>query len=285
MFASFIVSLRPAAQAPIGNSTGKSLHGLFFNMLEQQDATLASRLHEDNAARPLTVSPLRGRIKYEGDQRIVTPDQMYWVRYTTLSDELFNALSKILLGKFLYRDCVKLDGAEFKVEDVAVEPERSRGWARLSSAEELWNRADTTTDIALRFASPTTFRQRGLSLQFPIPANVFHSYRERWNAFTHLPIDDGLIPWVEENVAVEAHHLQTRRMWYSDYELHGFIGWVRFTAKKQDAIRLKQLNALADFAFFSGTGHKTTQGMGQTRRIQYEPNNSERTEAGEKKNV
>ena len=27
------------------------------------------------------------------------------------------------------------------------------------------------------------------------------------------------------------------------------------------------LNALADYAFFCGTGHKTTQGMGQTRRL------------------
>jgi CRISPR-associated endoribonuclease Cas6 len=34
-----------------------------------------------------------------------------------------------------------------------------------------------------------------------------------------------------------------------------------------DVDKLKALNALADFAFYCGTGAKTTMGMGQTRRI------------------
>ena len=267
MFASFVISLKPAAPAPIGNSTGASLHALLFNLVAQENAALAEQLHADAQSKPFTVSPLRGRIKFENGRRIATPEQTYSVRYSTLADDLFNALSKILLGKFLYRGTVTLDGAEFIVQDVAVEPDKSRGWGGISSAEEIWTRASTGSDIALRFSSPTTFKQRGLNLLFPIPSNVFHSYRERWNAFTPFPIDEGLIPWVEQNVAVEAHELRTQMIWFGDFQLHGFTGWCRYTAKDQDATRLKQLNALADFAFFCGTGQKTTQGMGQTRRI------------------
>lgn len=267
MFASFVVTLRPTQTASIGNSSGKSLHGLFFKMLEQQDRALAERVHAESDFKPLTVSPLRGRLKPDGLRHIATPDQLYWARYTILSDELFNALSKILLGKFMYRDSVTLDGAEFAVQNVTVDPEWSRGWGHISSAEEIWENAAAAPEVTLRFASPTTFRQRGLSLMFPIPSNVFHTYVEKWNMFTQIPIDDGFIPWVEQNVAVEAHELQTRMMWYGDYQLHGFMGWVRYTAKDQDAARLKQMNALADFALFCGTGHKATQGMGQTRRL------------------
>ncbi len=270
MFASFVVSLKPEASASIGHSVGRSLHGLLLNLIAEHDPALAECLHADVPVKPFTVSPLRGKIKREGNCALVSPDQIYSVRYTTLSDELFNALSQILLGKFLYRGQVTLDGADFQVQDVIVEPARSRGWGQLSSAEEVWERARPAVEIPLRFSSPTTFHQRGLNLLFPIPSNVFHSYREKWNAFAAPAIDDEFIPWVEQNVAVEAHELRTRMIWFGDFQLHGFTGWCRFTVKDQDATRLKQLNALADFAFFCGTGAKTTQGMGQTRRIVHE---------------
>jgi CRISPR-associated endoribonuclease Cas6 len=267
VFAAFVVFLRPTVAATIGNAVGKSLHGLFFNLITQKDPALAQQLHIPNQRQPFTVSTLRGRFRREGLRNGVSPDQVYSVRYTTLSDELFNALSQILLGKYLYRGTVTIDDVEFKVTDVTVEPDKSRGWGRLSAAEEIWEQAQASIDITLRFASPTTFRQRGLNLMFPLPANVFYSYREKWNAFTPFPIDDAFPAWVEQNVAVEAHELRTRMMWFSDFQLHGFTGWCRYTVKDRDPQRLKQLNALADFALFSGTGQKTTQGLGQTRRL------------------
>lgn len=267
MFAAFVVSLRPANAATIGNAVGKSLHGLLFNLITQKDPALAQQLHTPNQRQPFTVSTLRGRFKRDGLRNGVSPDQVYSVRYTTLSDELFNALSHILLGKYLYRGTVTLDGVEFKVTDVTVEPDKSAGWGTVSSAQEIWEQASASTNITLRFASPTTFRQHGLSLMFPLPANVFHSYREKWNAVTAFHIDDELITWVDQFVAVDAHELRTRQVWFSDFQLHGFTGWCRYTVKDRDPRRLKELNALADFALFSGTGHKTTQGMGQTRRL------------------
>ncbi len=270
MFASFVVSLQPQEPASLSGNLGASLHGLFFNLVAQQDGALAERLHADAQSKPFTVSPLRGRMQHQNGRQIALPTNTYWVRYTTLSDELFAALNAILVGKYLYREQVTLCGQSFQVTDVQVEPREDETWACLSSAEELWTRASPAPEITLRFASPTTFKQRGLNLLFPIPANVFHSYREKWNAFTLLPIDDAFIPWVEQNVVVEAHHLQTRSVELGDGSLRGFTGWVRYGAVDKDPTRLKQLNALADFAFFCGTGQKTTQGMGQTRRIKAE---------------
>ncbi len=266
MFASFVVMLRPQAAASIGNSTGKSLHGLFFSLLGEENQTLFEQTHAGSETRPVTVSPLRGVMKRQDFRRLVTPDQLYSVRYTTLSDELFNALSKILLRKFIYRGKVEIDGVEFVVQDVAVEPDKSRGWGMISSAEEIWERATTEREATLRFVSPTAFKQKEMNLVFPIPKNVFYSYRDKWNKFAPVPIDDGFVPWVEENVAVEAHDLATRMVWFSDFQKQGFVGQVRYVARKHDPARLRQLNALADFAFFCGTGQKTTQGMGQTRR-------------------
>jgi CRISPR-associated endoribonuclease Cas6 len=270
MLASFIISLEPIQTAPVGNSLGASLHGLFFNLLREGDAALARRVHDADAVKPFTVSPLNGKLPRVAGERMAVAGLTYWARFTTLTEEVYHALNPVLLGRFLRGGAVTLDGVEFKVVDVATEPREEKRFGRLSSAEEIWVRAQPESNITLRFASPTTFKQRGLNLMFPIPANVFHSYRERWNAFTPYPVDEGFIPWAEQNVAVEAHHLQTRMIWFGEFQLHGFTGWCRFTTKDKDAARLKQLNALADFAFFCGTGQKTTQGMGQTRRIREE---------------
>lgn len=268
MFASFAVTLRPTVAATIGNATGKSLHGLFFSLLEDHDRALFEQVHAAHQLRPLTVSPLLGEFTRDGFRRRVSPAQLYWVRYTTLSEELFNALSKILLRKFIYRGKVSLDGVEFTVQDVAVEPDQSQGWGSLATPEELWERASMQREVALRFTSPTAFNQNKMNLLFPIPRNVFYSYREKWNAFTRLPIGDEFIPWVEQNVAVEAHALSTRMVWFSEFQKHGFVGWVRYIAREANPARLQEMNALADFAFFAGTGIKTPMGMGQTRRAE-----------------
>jgi len=50
----------------------------------------------------------------------------------------------------------------------------------------------------------------------------------------------------------------------------GFLGEVTFSITKARALNqahVWQLNALADYAPFCGTGRKTTLGMGQTRRL------------------
>ncbi len=51
--------------------------------------------------------------------------------------------------------------------------------------------------------------------------------------------------------------------------IHGFVGTCSFQLTSKVAEKIaQQINCLADFAFFAGTGRKTTHGMGMTRRIQ-----------------
>ena len=47
----------------------------------------------------------------------------------------------------------------------------------------------------------------------------------------------------------------------------GGFGDVTFEALDNHAVHLRTLNLLANFAFYSGVGSKTTMGMGQARRL------------------
>jgi CRISPR-associated endoribonuclease Cas6 len=272
MLASFVVSLRPLSPAPLSDGLGAALHGLFFNLVRQGDAALAQWLHEAEGAKPFTVSPLRGKFRRVHQHAVAMPDQTYWVRYTTLSDELFGALNAVLLHTYLGQESVTLCGQPFMVSDVEVEPREHKTWGRLMELAELWQAAEPTAQLTLRFYSATAFKQRGASLLFPLPFNIFQSYREKWNQVCQkdlagFAVDDAFLRWVEANVLVEAHELKTAHVPFGDFGLRGFVGWVRYVARDPAALRLKQWNALADFAFFCGTGMKTTQGMGQTRRV------------------
>lgn len=69
-------------------------------------------------------------------------------------------------------------------------------------------------------------------------------------------------------MTLSRYKLQTRILHFINYQEVGFEGECSFEITDDtDEERLKWLNTLADFAFYCGTGAKTTMGMGQTRRI------------------
>ena len=106
----------------------------------------------------------------------------------------------------------------------------------------------------------------------PEPRAVFASYLNKWQAFSGQPIEPGaaFLDWIEQCVAVSRFDLRSEVLKFDTYPLIGGVGRVAYTVVRRDredmpAMRL--LNILADYAWFCGTGHKTTQGMGQTRRV------------------
>jgi len=267
MLASFLIFLKPKALAPVGRTLGRSLHGLFMSLLADADPKLADQLHRPMPVKPFTVSMLRGRLLRRGDQRLASPDEVYRVRYTVLADEVFAALSNILLGKYFYHDAVYLDGQPFEIVDIVVEPASSRGWAGLASYEQLCDEAQAKKRIALRFASPTTFRTGDVNLLFPLPLSVFGSYLRKWEAFSPISMDDGLRDFVAEQVVAERYELETKVVRYGNFQVNGFTGVCRYRVLGGDEALMWAVNVLAGFALFAGTGQKTTQGLGQTRRV------------------
>ena len=128
--------------------------------------------------------------------------------------------------------------------------------------------------IKMEFLSPTTFRAGNLDSPLPEPGAVFHSWLSRWNDFAppDRRISTELLETVRTNVAISAHRMRTERHDLGRSQVVGFVGEVTFVitkARRLNQALVWQLNALADYAEFCGTGRKTTHGMGQTRRMQH----------------
>lgn len=266
MLASFLVYLRPTNQAPLSSHPGRSLHGLFINLLADTDPELADRLHSQMPNKPFTVSSLMGRFARDGSRQIVTPDEVYRVRYTVLTEEIFAGLSQTLLNRYLYGQAVEIDREPFQIERISADPQDTKGWGQVTSYQDLFQQRDQAQEIRLRFSSPTAFKTGDIHLLFPLPRSVFNSYRRTWRTFVEIPLSEDLMDFVEQHVVVSYYKLRTEVIRAGRFHLIGFVGNCTYRIMDEDPVRVGELNALADFALFAGTGMKTTQGMGQTRR-------------------
>jgi CRISPR-associated endoribonuclease Cas6 len=103
---------------------------------------------------------------------------------------------------------------------------------------------------------------------FPTPALLFGSLAAAWNRISPQPLDKAALrAYAEETVVVGLYRMASRMVRYWGQPQIGAAGTVTYLLKdRRHHDMIRALNTLADFAFYSGVGYKTTMGMGQVRR-------------------
>lgn len=229
----------------------RALHANLLRWIDAAAPELAAEVHDRPVRKPFTVSPLTaGR------------NGGWECRVTLLADVLWPVLSEGVqqVGH------LDLDGRVLPIalEDASVV---------YRSYDELQTSIRTDTYLRMAFVSPTTFRAGQLDSPLPEPGAVFHSWLSHWNDFAppNRHISTALLDVVHEVVAIaEIRDLRTERHDLGRSSPVGFVGQVTYAithARLLNQADVWRLNALAQYAEFCGTGRKTTQGMGQTRRL------------------
>jgi CRISPR-associated endoribonuclease Cas6 len=273
MFLSSVIPLTPLfTPAPAPRFFGREAHALFLDLIRRADPALAQSLHEPRGDKPFTVGILFPSPVRTGEG----PRVGVGVRFTAFEPCLAQLLAQDVLPK-LPRE-VRLGNAMFAtgapITDRAAHP-----WAGASSAEELvnkWFQSEDLTGFAkpvrsdrvtLEFATPTTHRQIHRNVLFPLPAQMWGGWLRAWNAFAQPAFEDDLIARVEQDVTISRYALKTEVVDFGEHRAAGWVGRATFNYFSRERALWRVLNLLADFAFFCGTGYKTTQGMGMTRRV------------------
>jgi CRISPR-associated endoribonuclease Cas6 len=103
---------------------------------------------------------------------------------------------------------------------------------------------------------------------FPTPALLFGSLAAAWNHVSPQPVDKAAVrAYAEETVVVGLYRMASKMVRYWGQPQIGAVGTVSYLLKdRRDHEMIRALNTLADFAFYSGVGYKTTMGMGQVKR-------------------
>jgi len=272
---SSVIRLHALRDGLLPQTQGHFALAAFLDIVRQVDEDLAAVLHDRNARptgtpagrKPFTLSPLHGLpAPRQGEARLRAGHEC-WLRVTLAGEALFGTfIHRFLRGEA--RPEIRLGAMTFGVSEVLTTP-GSHPWAGYTTAEALLAEARAEDTIALEFASPFGFSLGDNRVEImPRPELLFGGLSKKWEQWCGLPLPASVErDWLRENVLVSEWRMQSRMLRYDKQPQVGSEGMAMFRLFNADTATLCALNALADFAFYAGVGRKTTQGMGQVRRL------------------
>ena len=275
---SLVLNLLPQSPIPPQYLTGRHLHALFLTLVSSVDSTLGDRLHDSTADKAFTLSPLQinspllkggkggSKLQYSHQQPIPAGTPCWW-RISLLDDTLFGKLTQLWLNLNPNRPW-HLGPADLYITSIQGTPQSIQPWANASTYAQLYEEAnDRNSSINLTFSTPTAFRQGQYDTTLPTRESVFNSLLSRWNKYSGIEFPQIAI----ESIFPSFVNIHTEILADSRSKFIGIIGEVTYKILGAvEPIQIKQINALADFALYTGVGRKTTMGMGMMRRL-YSP--------------
>src|SRR6266446_6588742 len=271
---------------------GQKTLALFLEeLVQKQDAALATQLHAPRNAKPFTTAILpqartdrgprsRAVPDHQGVRQVVLYKGAMQIRLTLLDDGLYPHVSQFFLQHLSGVPLLRLGRSELAVSRVMTTPESGEPWAGFARFEELLARAsENETAWHIQFVTPTAFKSGDADMLLPVPRLCFQSWLNSWDEHSPLPFFQDkalrrafLAEVVEWGVSVTYDQLRLAQapLYFNDVRTReqGFVGACRFTIRpsRVEPVYRKILATLAAYSYYAGTGRKTTMGMGLTRR-------------------
>ena len=270
---SAVIRLMPPEDVTLRPTMGHHAHAAFLSLLRMSDPEKAEEIHATAAQKPFTVSPLIGDGERRGNFLRIRAGTECWLRFTFLDDGLFVHFGNAFLTQNL--PSIRLGGATFQLSRLVSSGTETNDWSGAKAYEALMESARTDTRMRVRFHSPTAFRKlspRGQKTRNDPHIDLVRCYQSwvnKWNAFAPMHIDkQRLLDFVARHAGLTAVESKSRMLDFGKHKAIGFVGSCayQFFDDEGNPEMLRLVNLLADFAFYCGTGYKTTMGMGQTRR-------------------
>ena len=272
---STLISLIPETDVTLRPTMGHHAHAAFLAIIRKSDPNLAETLHAQSAQKPFTVSPLIAKGTRRGDHLHIQAGAECRLRFTFLNDELFQHFGKAFLT--LTMPPIRLGEAVFQVRQMTSHATEERSWSKNETYVELVQSAKTDTQMSFRFYSPTAFRgmtprgQKTRQDAYLDLVRCYQSWVNKWNAFAPMEFDKAeILAFVREYIQLTSVATETKKLNFGRHTEFGWVGTCAYVFYPEDSLDenlLRAANCLADFAFYCGTGYKTTMGMGQTRRV------------------
>lgn len=285
-----VLKLTANRAGSLNSTVGELGHAAFYSAIDAVDPALAQRVHDAEARKPFSLSPLYGYWQSPKDKRIhIGAGQEGWLRLGLLDEDLFAAFMQHILYSGVTGGApgIQLGDIPFTITESLGTP-GAHPWVGYTTIEQLLALTDAPDRWVLEFESPTAIRwgqadkngeidkgSRRVEI-FPQPRLVIASLRTRWNRMMDaLYADEGeqfkydlaFEEWVERNVVVsKVFQWETQPFPYKRQTYVGGLGKLEYrlldTSNREYATHFHRLLHLA---FFAGVGYKTTHGLGQVR--------------------
>lgn len=224
---------------------------------------------------PHSLLPIPSTITFN-HRKPIAPGTPCWWRISLLDDRLFSRLNQLWLN--LNPDQPwHLGPADLHITSVLGTPQSTQPWANFCNYQQLYEQAsEHDRKITLQFYTPTAFRQGKFDSAMPTPDCVFGSLLRRWNHYSSMELPTDILETVQSSyfdIRTEVAIDPRRQFQHTSAKTNpcehfiGCVGKVTYQVLGNvDALTLRRLNTLADFALYAGVGRKTPMGMGMCRR-------------------
>jgi CRISPR-associated endoribonuclease Cas6 len=265
MLTAAVIHLEAAEDGVLESGTGRAVHGFWFHRWQAVDPAFATELHDHSGTQPFTLSSLMDLPRPRRGEVTVPEGTTAWFRVTTLTA----ALSARLTGAWLpgLPATVTIAGLRWRVLGHVTDRD-AHPWAGCATPQDLAAAhllaARPPRAWRFTFATPTAFHGTAGHLPFPLPGPLVGSWLRRWQAFGPVLLPEDQAEAVQAGLAVSAYRLKTVPLRERGRVTIGCVGWLKLYATRLDAPTRAVVDLLAAYAFWVGSGHRTTQGMGMT---------------------
>lgn len=280
MLISLVALLRAQRPGAVPLTTGELMQGALFRRLAAISSRATDILHGsgESAPRPYTISPLM--LEHEqtrGRSLVIAEGDPAWFRVTGLTAgvaDLLAAMADSTSTWPLFGEGVQ---ADFRITQWRARPEE-HPWCGQIHYEELWQASYRDMQkqpdrIWFDFETPTGFIGGETWPDWshlPLPQLVFGSLAGKQRS--HLASLGEAPAEIERLAALGAYQTRSHSLRFAKHGsmVSGFTGSCEYLIHPgTDEQTAFWLHLLAGFAFYSGTGWKTSWGMGMTRRSRY----------------
>lgn len=220
---------------------GSVLHGVLMDYLSDD---IADQLHHEFA-----YSPLKQRI-YHKNKKVI------W-EIVCMSDNLFKEVVKLFSSKnslILKYYQTNIDIQSFQIEKINVQ----------NMMNQLLQTEDLSRYVRLNIQTPMSFKYQKSYMIFPDVKRFFRSIMIQFDAFfeEYRMYDKETLNFLEKNVNIVDYKLKSTRFNLEKVKIPSFTGEIVFKIKGPLPF-LQLTHFLLKFGEFSGSGIKTSLGMGK----------------------
>lgn len=225
----------------IGYNSGSLFQGIIMENIEVE---YAEKLHN------LKINPYSQYVNR-------TKDGTYWNISTTNKEAYEKIICPILeLDKFFIND----KGIELKILEKNLNTVKRDDFIEKNLFENFDSR-----ELTFNFLTPTAFRRDNRYIFLPEPALIFQNLIRKFDSTGEEEMFSyELLREIDDSVNISKYNLSSRLFYLEKTKIPGFVGSVSLKSHTNKEI-LKILNLLNKFSEFSGTGIKSSMGMGGTR--------------------
>lgn len=274
---SIVLSMTAEQSGYLPKTHGKLLHGAFYNIIRTIDPDLSEMLHVDDGKPPFTVSPLHGLGKPHNNRFRISSGRKVWLRITLFGDMLLHSfLPYFTKGE----STIHVGAIRFNLLEIHTSSKNHK-YADICNTAALfaqWQTEQITPQkrkIELAFRTPTAFGIRRLSDEsarrpvylFPDPSLVFSELARYWDNLWGSDSQEIITHFAQDYIFTTKYRLKTALLDFKSFKQVGFVGEVAYQIEVDaDESLTRQVNLLADLAFYTGIGSRTGMGMGQVSR-------------------